>query len=208
MCNDMSNDLRHLTDRSPVNDVFKTIYARRSIRDYRPEDVPDDVIKELIRAGTYAPSAVNKQPWRFVVVKDQKLMKMLSDKAKELWMEQDVRASNPDIIRLANMIARPEFNIFYNAPLLIMIFAHPSAFSPQIDCALAAENMMLAARSLGIGSCWIGLAAVLGQVREIMNELDVPAGCRLVGCLIFGYPARLDLKAPGREENVILKWIG
>lgn len=201
-------NMSDLTCRAPVNDVFKTIYARRSIRDYRPEDVPDHVIRELIKAGTYAPSAVNKQPWRFVVIKDQELMKKLSNRAKELWMEQDVSASNPDIIRLANMIARPDFNIFYNAPLLIMIFAHPDAFSPQIDCALAAENMMLAARSLGIGSCWIGLAAVLGQVREIMNELGVPADCKLMGCLIFGYPSQLDLKAPGREENVILKWIG
>ena len=206
--NDMSNDLHNLASEGPVNDVFKTIYARRSIRDYLAEDVPDRVIRELIKAGTYAPSAVNKQPWRFMVIKNRELMKKLSNKAKELWMEQDVSASNPDIIRLANMIARPDFNIFYNAPLLIMIFANPDALSPQIDCALAAENMMLAARSLGIGSCWIGLAAVLGQVHEIMNELGVPADCRLVGCLIFGYPARLDLRAPEREENVILKWIG
>ena len=190
-----------------MNDVLKAIYSRRSVRDYLPDEVPDDLIRELIRAGTYAPSAANKQPWRFVVIKDRELMKKLSDKAKELWVELDARASKPELIALANMVSRPGFNIFFNAPLLVMIFAHPDAFSPQIDCALAGENMMLAARSLGMGSCWIGLGAPLGQVQTIMDDLGVPEQCKLMGCLIFGYPARPDPKAPRREENVVLKWI-
>ena len=83
----------------------------------------------------------------------------------------------------------------------------PDAFSPQIDCALAAENMMLAARSLGIGSCWIGLASPLAQVPAVMNELGVPAEYRLVGSLIFGLPAKLNQKAPKRNGDVILNWI-
>jgi nitroreductase len=59
------------------------------------------------------------------------------------------------------MVSRPGFNIFFNAPLLIMIFSHPDVFSPEIDCALAAENMMLAARSLGIGSWWAVLSSAI-----------------------------------------------
>jgi nitroreductase len=203
----MSNDLHNPRLESPMNDVLKNIYSRRSVRDYLPDDVPDEVIRELIRAGTYAPSAANKQPWRFVVIKDRELMNKLSDKAKELWMELDAKASKPELIALANMVSRPGFNIFFNAPLLIMIFSDPDAFSPQIDCALAAENMMLAARSLEIGSCWIGLGAPLGQVQAIMDDLGVPSVCKLVGCLIFGYPVKLDQKAPKRDENVVLKWI-
>ncbi len=189
------------------NEVFQNIYARRSFRDYRADAVPDDVIREMIKAGVFAPSAGNKQPCRFVVIKNRELMKELSDKAKELWMEEANSSANPEIIHLANAISRPDFNIFFNAPLLIMIFAHPDAFSPQIDCALAGENMMLAARSLGIGSCWIGLALPLGKVRNVLDGLGVPEGCRLVGCLVFGYPVKLDLKAPKREEDVVLKWI-
>lgn len=203
----MSNDLHNPRPESPVNDVFRAIYARRSVRDYLPDDVPDDVIRELIRAGTYAPSAANKQPWRFVVIKDRELIKKLSDKSKELWIELEAKASKPELIALANMVSRPGFNIFFNAPVLIMIFSHPDAFSPQIDCSLAAENMMLAAQSQKMGSCWIGLGAPLGQVRAIMDDLGVPSECKLVGCLIFGYPVKLDQKAPRREENVILNWI-
>jgi nitroreductase len=203
----MSVDLKNTRRESLVNDLLKNIYSRRSVRDYLPDDVPDDIIRELIRAGTYAPTAANKQPWRFVVIKNRELIKKLSNKAKELWMEQADKATNPELKGLAKMVSRPGFDIFFESPLLIMIFSHPDAFSPEIDCALAAENMMLAASSLGIGSCWIGLAAPLGQVQSIMDDLSVPPAFKLVGSLIFGYPVKLDQKAPKREENVVLKWI-
>ena len=181
----------------PENDVLENIYSRRSVRAYLSDDVPDDVIRELIRAGTYAPSAANKQPWRFVVIKNRELITKLSDKAKELWMEQATKASQPELKSLVNMVSRPGFNIFFNAPLLIMIFSDSDAFSPQIDCSL----------SLGMGSCWIGLAAPLGQVQAIMDDLGATSSCKLEGSLIFGYPVKLDMKAPKREENVVLKWI-
>ena len=203
----MSNDLQVPSRDRPENDVLENIYSRRSVRAYLPDDVPDDVIRELIRAGTYAPSAANKQPWRFVVIKNRELITKLSDKAKELWMEQATKASQPELKSLVNMVSRPGFNIFFNAPLLIMIFSDSDAFSPQIDCSLAGENMMLAARSLGMGSCWIGLAAPLGQVQAIMDDLGATSSCKLEGSLIFGYPVKLDMKAPKREENVVLKWI-
>jgi nitroreductase len=203
----MSNDLQGPSRESPENDVLKNIYSRRSVRAYLPDDVPDGVIRELIRAGTYAPSAANKQPWRFVVIKNRELIAKLSDKAKELWMEQAAKTSQPELKSLASMVSQPGFNIFFNAPLLIMIFSDSDAFSPQIDCALAGENMMLAARSLEMGSCWIGLAAPLGLVQAIMDDLGVPSSCKLEGSLIFGYPVKLDMKTPKREENVVLKWI-
>jgi len=198
----MSND-----SKIPENEVLKNIYSRRSVRDYLPDDIPDDVIRELIRAATYAPSAVNIQPWRFVVIKNRELIAKLSCRARELWMEQAGRSTRPEMKSLANMVSRPNFDIFFMAPLLIMIFSDCDAFSPQIDCALAGQNMMLAARSLGIGSCWIGLASPLGGDPAIMAELGVPDRCRLEGALIFGYPTKLDHKAPRRDKEVILKWI-
>lgn len=198
----MSNDSKILE-----NEVLKNIYSRRSIRDYLPDDIPDDVVRELIRAATYAPSAGNMQPWRFVVIKNRDLIAKLSGRAKELWMEQAGKSSRPELKSLANMVSRPNFDVFFKAPLLIMIFSDRDAFSPQIDCALAGENMMLAAQSLGIGSCWIGLASPLGEDPVILAELSVPDGCRLEGTLVFGYPTKLDHKAPRRDNEVVLKWI-
>ncbi len=135
------------------------------------------------------------------------MIKKLSDKAKELWVEQSKNMQSLDLQRLADMVSRPNFNLFYNAPLLIMIFADTSGFTPQVDCSLAAENMMLAARSLGLGSCYIGLAQPLERVASIMKELGVSEKQRLVASLIFGFPVGGVLKAPERNRDVILKWI-
>jgi nitroreductase len=191
----------------PENDVLKTIYERRSVRDYRDEPLSDELIRNLIWAAVQAPSAANKQPWRFVVIKNKAAMKKISDKAKELWVEESRDSNNTDLIMLAQMVSRPDFNIFFNAPLLIMIFAHPDSFSPQYDCSLAAQNMMLAAKSLGLGSCWIGLAAPVERVATLMRELGVPEGYSLIAPLIFGYPAKERLKGPTRKTDVILNWI-
>ncbi|HSD59176.1 MAG TPA: nitroreductase family protein [Methanotrichaceae archaeon] len=189
------------------NEVLKTIYQRRSVRNFCPDAVPDDAIKEIIRAGTFAPSAMNTQPWRFVVIRNREMIKKLSDKAKELWVEQSKNMQSLDLQRLADMVSRPNFNLFYNAPLLIMIFADTSGFTPQVDCSLAAENMMLAAWSLGLGSCYIGLAQPLERVTSMMKELGVSEKQRLVASLIFGFPVGGVLKAPERNRDVILKWI-
>lgn len=77
----------------------------------------------------------------------------------------------------------------------------------EYKCALAAENMMLAAHSPGVGSCWIGVAPGLGEDKEFLKEAGVPEGHKLVAPLIFGYPVKGDLKAPPRKADAILKWI-
>lgn len=195
------------TPAEPINEVLRAVYQRRSVRNYRLDAVPDDAIKEIIRAGTFAPSAMNSQPWRFVVIRNRETIKKLSDKAKELWVEQSKNMQSLELQRLADMISRPNYNLFYNAPLLIMIFADTSGFMPQVDCSLAAENMMLAAWSLGLGSCYIGLAQPLERVTSMMKELGVSEKYRLVSSLIFGFPAGGELKIPERNRGVILRWI-
>ncbi len=195
------------TPSEPFNEVFKAIYQRRSIRNFRPDAVPDDAIKEIIRAGTFAPTAMNAQPWRFVVIRNREMIMKLSDKAKDLWVEQSKNMQSIELQRLADMVSRPNFSLFYNAPLLIMIFADSRGFMPQVDCAMAAENMMLAAWSLGLGSCYIGLAQPLERVTGIMKELGVSEKHRLVASLILGFPADGVQKAPERNRDVILKWI-
>ncbi len=195
------------TPSQPFNEVLKAVYQRRSVRNFRPDAVPDDAIKEIIRAGTFAPSAMNVQPWRFVVIRNRGMIKTLSDKAKELWVEQSKNMQSIDLQRLADMVSKPNFSLFYNAPLLIMIFADSRGFMPQVDCAMAAENMMLAAWSLGLGSCYIGLAQPLERVTSMMKELGVSEKHRLVASLILGFPADGVQKAPERNRDVILKWI-
>lgn len=196
-----------------MNTVFENIYLRRSVRDYKPNDVPDEIIKELIRAGTYAPFSpypTRHQPRRFVVIKNREMMNRLSERAKKLWLDMGTN-SDSEIKRPENImkaLKMPEFNIFYNAPVLVFIFAMPHAYaSHEYDCAAAAENMLIAAQSLGIGSCWIGLGMPLGSDQNTLAELDVPEGYRLMMPLIFGYPVKDTQTAAARDEEVIFKWI-
>ena len=101
----------------------------------------------------------------------------------------------------------PEKDIFYGAPLLILIFASRDGAAPVRDCSLAAENMMLAASSLGVGSCYVGIGQALYVDREVLDEIGVPADHKLISPLIFGYPAEKNIPAPARNKEVILKWI-
>lgn len=196
-----------------MNTVFENIYLRRSVRDYKPNDVPDEIIKELIRAGTYAPFSpypTRHQPRRFVVIKNREMMNRLSERAKKLWLDMGTN-SDSEIKRPENImkaLKMPEFNIFYNAPVLVFIFAMPHAYtSHEYDCAAAAENMLIAAQSLGIGSCWIGLGMSLGSDQNTLAKLDVPEGYRLMMPLIFGYPVKDTQTVAARDEEVIFKWI-
>lgn len=188
------------------NAVLDNIYQRRSVRSYSDKEVPDEIIREIIRAGTYAPTAVNKQPWRFVVVKNRQLIDEYDDRARKAFLAAFKDTENPDLVRYVQYLSKPKTRILYGAPVFILVFASPDAIN-ELDCALAAENMMLAAHSLGLGSCWIGLAAGLGNDTEFLKEAGVPEGYKLIAPLIFGYPAMENLNAPARNADVILKWI-
>ncbi len=188
------------------NAVLDNIYQRRSVRNFSDKEVSDEVIKEIIRAGTYAPTAVNKQPWRFVVIKNKQLIEEYDGRAKKAFLAAYKDTENPELAKFVQFLSKPTTRIFYEAPVLILLFASPNVINEH-DCSLAAENMMLAAQSLGIGSCWIGLAEGLGYDMEFLKEVGVPEGHKLIAPLIFGYPAKQNLKAPARNADVILKWI-
>lgn len=189
------------------NSVLTGIYGRRSVRNFTGDKIPETHVKEILKAGTYAPSAVNKQPWRFVVVENKELIGKFGARAKELWLRLYQGSENPDIQGLLRFMAKPKTDIFYGAPLLILVFSSPEAFRGEIDCTLAAQNMMLAAHSLGIGSCWIGLAMPLGSDPAVLGELGVPQDHKLVAPLIFGRPAKKINRAPERRKDVLLGWL-
>lgn len=189
------------------NPVLQTIYSRRSIRNYTSETIPDEIVREIIKAGTYAPSAVNKQPWRFVVVKNRETIDRFGEQAKKRWLAIYQDSVDPDVKGLLKFMSQPETAIFYDAPLLILVFSCPDAYRGDYDCSLAAENMMLAARSFDIGSCWIGLASSLGSDPGFLKEIGVPEDHKLIAPLIFGYPEKKSSRAPARKKDVVLNWI-
>ena len=206
MSGDNVTDNIAVTEERLSNAVLDNIYGRRSVRNFSNKEVSNEIIKEIIRAGTYAPTAANRQPWRFVVVKNRKFVKEYDERAKKIFVAKYKDTKIPDLVGCVKNLSKPKARLFYDAPVLILVFASPDVLN-QHDCALAAENMMLAAYSLGIGSCWIGFAVGLGSDEDFLKEVGVPKDHKLIAPLIFGYPAKGNLKAPPRNADVILKWI-
>lgn len=195
-----------------ANPALQNIYARRSVRNYKPDPVPDEVLLELIKAGIYAPTARNQQAWRFAVVTNRADIDRYSERAKELWRKNlALKAAAilgiAGLSRLVKMMSSPAIHLFHHAPALVFIFAPKGRFVAE-GCACAAENMMLAATSLGLGSCWIGFAMPLGSDKKTLRELNVPSGYKMMAALVFGYPTNKVRKAPTRNEDVMLSWVG
>jgi len=142
--------------------VLEVILSRRSIRRYEDKEIPEDVLDRIIGAGRHAPSAANKQPYRFVIVTDAELKKAIS-----------------------GLVSR----FVKNAPLVIVGCANPKAMLTgkwsTIDTTIALENMVLAAWSLGLGSCWIGSF----NEEKVKRSLKIPQDWKVVALVCFGYSA-------------------
>lgn len=181
----------------------EAIESRRSIRNYEARKVDKAQVEKLIHAAIQAPSASNSQPWSFAVIQDDKLLREYSDRAKSYILAGLDRL--PGMAKYGGMLANPKFNIFYNAGTLITIYAKPEGLHPHGDCCLAAQNLMLAAADMNLGTCWIGFATPLMNLPAIKSGLGIPGDYTAIAPIIVGYPAGKIPKL-GRDEPVILCW--
>lgn len=182
--------------------ILDVIHRRRSVRDYGVEPIAKATIRELIDAATWAPSAINEQPWLFTVVDDQGLLDRISRDAKAHML-----ATAADLIpnRLKESLRDPDFHIFYHAPALIVISAQAVGPWSVEDCALAAQNLMLAASAAELGTCWIGFAQGWLQTPAGKKALGLPAESRPVAPIIIGYPKSAPTPVPRRAARI--NWI-
>ena len=200
------------------NPVFSAITGRRSVRRYTSEPLSKEEIEDIITAGRYAPSASNVQPWRFIVITNKDLIRELSW-ATQKAMTRLLRYSavlkmfskelrNPASIRgLKHYADNKEDVIFHDAPVLVFVVSKRGPFNNE-SCACAVENMMLAAHSMGLGSCWIGFVRFLRRSSAAFKKIGVPPKHRVVAAVVFGHPAQGSLVAPMRKiEAGMLKWI-
>ncbi len=169
-------------------DSLDLLLTRRSIRKFKPDAIPDDIISRIIHAGTYAPSALALQPWAFIVIQNKDFMQKVSDYCKPIMISlmKDAHDGMSDEFR--RLLQSDGYSIYYHAPVMIMVIGKSSSRFREIDCSLCAENMMLAAHALGIGSCWIGSTEVAYDNPEIMAGFKIPDGYSPVGTIVFGYP--------------------
>ncbi len=190
-----------------TNPVLEAIKSRRAVRSYEDKPVPESAIQTMLEAATYAPSAINVQPWKFTIITNKAEMKLLSDIAKPGLIRAlpDV-GDDENIVALKKRLSDPNYNIFHNAPLLIFVAGVKSPYAVY-DYSMAAQNMMLAAYTLGIGSCWIGTAVPAANDSNVKQRLGVPEYLDVHAAVIFGYPKGGFPKAPPKRPAEILKRI-
>jgi len=179
-----------------MNAVIENIKKRRSIRKYLPEQIKENQLNEIIEAGKYAPSAHNDQSWHFTVIQNKELIDFISAKAKE-------SMSNSEVEWISKMGKSEKLHIFYNAPTVIIVSGKDEAFSSIVDCSAATENMILAAESLDIGSCWNGLVKYFFQYKDEMSKLNIPEGYTPFYAVSFGYKQDTPTKVLERKNNVV-----
>lgn len=177
----------------------EAIYSRRAVRDFKDELIPESILHDLVDAAIQAPSAINAQPWAFVVVQDKAILDHISRRTRDLMEAQ------PMSEELRAKVFKPGWSIFYNATTLIVVCARPEGSHPEWDCCLAAENLLLAARDMAIGGCIIGFAWAALALPDVKELLGIPESYDAVMPIILGYPR--EFPAPtGRRSPEILSW--
>ena len=193
-----------------MNEVMNTILHRRSIRRFDSRQIEESALQEILQAGLYAPSAGGRQGVIFAVCQDREINERLG---------RIKRAnSHPRMATAASYVSREQpsiaddpklTNAFYDAPTVITFFAPKQFLFSVDDCAVAAENMMLAADALGIGSCYIGqgwpaFADPYGQ--EVLKNWRIPTDHYAVMQLVLGYPREGDrhpTPKPRKKDRVL-----
>jgi len=215
------------------NSVESTILQRRSIRKYKKAQVPAHVIRRMLEMGRYAPSQGNCQPWKFVVVRDAELIQGMEDfcvaECKKLsrgidytiqppgsLMRSVTRAKaklfnrlqpnmmNPVPITAITAIAQGRFAVFHRAPTVILLLMDKRGIGvPAIDIGICGTNMVLAAQSLGLGTCWIGFSKFLNQSPKWCEKFGVEEPYEISEAITVGYTVGNPTHMIARETHEI-----
>lgn len=183
-----------------MNQTIGIIKSRRSIRSFYDRQIKQEELNSIIEAGMYAPSLQNQQPWHFTVIQNKQMIDMLNKELMDL-------AKGGCSESLKGYLKNTEnFHVFYNAPTIIIVSGDEKIAVSQIDCAAATENMLIAAESLGIGSCWIGFIALLfnsDRIEAYKEQLCIPKGFKPYHAIALGYRNESIVEVPVRKENII-----
>ena len=171
-----------------MNETLNTLLTRRSIRKFKPEQIKDADLNAILEAGKYAPTGGGRQGNLFVVVQDPALRKQLA--------------------KLNAAVLGKDFDPYYGAPTIILVFADQTKSTPVEDGSIAHGNLFNAARSLGLGSCWIHRAREMFAGEEgkaLLKRWGVEDNYVGVGACSLGHPdGAFPAPAPRKERFVIV----
>jgi len=196
---------------APVtNKTLQIIYERRAVRKYKKVSVDKGLIERIIDAGRMAPSAINQQVWEFYVLTDRELITALGKEIVAVSMKGFVKSGIRNIVRTAShLIHFPHgFNfhsledpVFHGAPAVIFITGPKDNEWAHLDIGMCAQNMMLAAKSLGLDTCPIGFAKYVGETK-LYPKLNVPVTEEVVLAVILGYGDEHPVLHERKTQNI------
>lgn len=218
-----------LSQWTPVEEV---IFRRRSTRAFKKEPLPDFMIRRILEAGRFAPSAGNSQPWRFAVINSQQIIAEMEKDAikvcKRLMFLLDYTRSrmrniflkpvskffirlqhnqlHPVPFGLLKAIAEERAPVFHGAPTLILLYEDKRGVScPATDIGICGQNMVLAAHSMGAATCWIGMIKVLMYEPRWRKFFGIKYPYALNDCIAVGWP-KVASDGPVPREVQKVEW--
>ena len=191
--------------------IERAVFQRRSVRNFKDRPVPDTLIRRVLEAGRFAPSAGNCQPWKFIVVTNKALIDEMNQAAynvlnmvymmyKNDGLVQNLLPlyeANPDpglfdpriMLGGVGAVARKDLPVFLNGPVVILLLGDKRAVSgPDLNIGVCGQNMNLVANSLGIRACWVGFAKAVNVVPPLMEKLGVHDPWEICASIVLGYP--------------------
>lgn len=187
------------------NEVLNVIRTRRSVRKFRKEPLPEETLRAILDAGRQAPSGGNCQYNHFLVIRSEKVLERLNRVAEKLFSAMEFDANTYKSIKSAILTARKgNYCFHYHAPVLVVVANRIGHGNGMADAAIALENMMLAAKAVGAGSCWINQLRWLRDEEEIRAELiaaGMDEGETVMGAVALGIPDEPDRPAPEITGN-------
>jgi nitroreductase len=177
------------------NEVLKVIYERRAVRRYKDRPVKKGTIDSILDAGRMAPSAINKQPWKFYILTNKEDIHLFSKEIAKVVLKGVVQSGLKGIVKTAKEFLHfshsPNFlnvsdPIFHGAPVVIFISSDRSNEWAALDIGMCAQNMMLAAKSFGLDTCPVGMGKFVGKTK-ICEKLKIPEGDQVNLAIVLGY---------------------
>jgi len=224
MCSVNETQDRQYDLKENFNPTEQIILQRRSVRLYRKEQVPEYMIKRILEAGRFAPSAGNAQPWKFVVLRDPEIIQGITVTVTRLlrvfralldyrrpgffWLrplaEIMIRLNrfelHPVPFGAVDLIARGRLGLWHGAPTVILIFKDVRGVgNPDMDCAIAGQNMVISAHSMGLGTCWVSFAKTAFKYsRKWYKKLSIGYPYKFMTSIAVGWPV-------GKPDGFVLR---
>lgn len=206
-------------------ELVRLMASRRSCRKYTDQPVATDLLDDLVKIGTTAPSGTNSQLWTFTIVPDRPSVEALADRVGKYFGVLNKQAEQAWLRKLLKLIGKPELEFYYEnyyesvqeamaeraengtdrlfhgAPAAILAGSRPGASCPSEDALLASQNILLGAHALGLGTCLIGFAvSAMERDKGIQRMVGIPDNERIYAVIGLGYPDEKYHRVTGRKR--------